>query len=123
MIDIPWLDVNCKIEYKSYIDGETHQYIVKSISSSTSEGTMSVELMRFYPLYILDAKQYEAVINLKEYMQYLIETYKYSPQNIKVLETLLTEGTTEIYATDNTEDIKTILTSYENKMNDVEKEN
>ena len=56
-------------------------------------------------------------------MQYLIETYKYTPQNIKVLETLLTEGTTEIYATDNTEDIKTILTSYENKMNDVEKEN
>jgi len=51
MLDIPWLDVNTKIEYTSYITGETSQYIVKSISGSATGGTMSVEAIKFYPLY------------------------------------------------------------------------
>ncbi len=116
MIDIPWLDVNCKIEYTSYIDGETHQYIVKSINSSTSQGTMSVELMRFYPLYILDAKRYEAVNKLNNHKQYLIETYIYSKPNFDLLEKYVSDGITEIYDADNTDDIKTILISYEKKL-------
>ena len=121
MIDIPWLDVNCKIEYTSYIDGETHQYIVKSINSSTSEGTMSVELMRFYPLYILDAKQYEAVTELKIYKQKLIDMYTYSMENYNLLCKYLDDGTTEIYTADNVEDVKTILENYKNKMSKIER--
>jgi len=120
MIDIPWLDVNCKIEYTSYIDGETHQYIIKSINSSTSEGTMSLELMRFYPLYILDAKQYDAVTELKKHKEELIETYSYSELDYNLLEKYVSDGTAEIYAADNTDDVKTILNSYINKLNNVE---
>ena len=121
MIDIPWIDVNCKIEYKSYVNGETHQYIIKNISSVTSDGTMTVELMRFYPLYILDAKCYDSVIELKEYMNKLKSTYKYNIQGVNNLDKLLEDGTKEIYDAENTEDIKTILTSYKNKMDSVEK--
>lgn len=49
MITIPWLDVNWKITYKSYSDSDTYQYIIKSISGSSTEGTMSVSMIRFYP--------------------------------------------------------------------------
>ena len=123
MIDIPWIDVNCKIEYKSYVNGETHQYIIKNISSVTSDGTMTVELMRFYPLYILDSKRYESVIELKDYMNKLKDIYKYDIQGINNLDKFLENGTTEIYNAENTEDIKTILVSYKNKMDSVEKLN
>lgn len=120
MIDIPWLDVNSKVEYTSYIDGETHQYIVKSINGSASEGTMTVELMRFYPLYILDAKKYEAVNNLKKYEEYIISTSSYITEDIvKILNKLLEDGINEIYMTENTDDIKTVLNSYKNKMDNV----
>lgn len=51
MLDIPWLDVNVKFEYTSYITGQTAQYIVKSISGSATGGTMTVEAIKFYPLY------------------------------------------------------------------------
>ena len=121
MIDIPWLDVNCKIEYTSHIDGETHQYIIKSINSSTSEGIMSLELMRFYPLYVLDAKQYEAVMKLKELKQKLNGSYSYSDSNYTLLDKYVTDGTAEIYAADNTDDVKTILISYNKKLNNVER--
>ncbi len=82
---------------------------------------MTVELMRFYPLYILDAKCYDSVIELKEYMNKLKSTYKYNIQGVNNLDKLLEDGTKEIYDAENTEDIKTILTSYKNKMDSVEK--
>lgn len=123
MIDIPWLDVNQKIEYTSHIDGKTGQYIVKSVTSGTSEGTMSVELMRFYPLYILDAKRYEAVTELKEYRKILTEKYIYSENNFNLLEKHVSDGTAEIYAADSTDDVKTLLVSYKKKLNNIDREN
>lgn len=53
MLKVPWLDVNWKIEYSpDYLKGkETHQYIIKSISSSYSDYTMNVEIIKFYPDY------------------------------------------------------------------------
>ena len=123
MIDIPWLDVNQKIEYTSHIDGKTGQYIVKSVTSGTSEGIMSVELMRFYPLYILDAKRYEAVTELKEYMKILTEKYIYSENNFNLLEKHVSDGTAEIYAADSTDDVKTLLVSYKKKLNNIDREN
>ena len=44
---IPWLDVNEKIKYTSKTTGETNQYIVKSFSWSTLDGTMSLTLYKF----------------------------------------------------------------------------
>lgn len=51
MIMIPWLKINTKIEYKSKITGETHEYIVKNISRNLMNWTMRVEMIKFYPLY------------------------------------------------------------------------
>ena len=48
MINIPWLDVNCKIEYTSKNFNETHSYIIKSISGSTSSATMTVSMIKYY---------------------------------------------------------------------------
>jgi hypothetical protein len=48
LIDIPWLDVNWLIEYKSYITNETKKYVIKQISGSTSSGTMDIDLVVFY---------------------------------------------------------------------------
>lgn len=45
MIDIPWLDLNKKVTYKS------NQYITKSIDRDFVSGTMSITMTRFYPLY------------------------------------------------------------------------
>lgn len=56
MLTIPWLDVNKKVEYKSFINGEINQYIIKSIKGSTTSGTMTVEMMRFYPEYIPESE-------------------------------------------------------------------
>lgn len=50
LIDIPWLDVNWLIEYKSYITKETKKYIIKQINGSTSGGTMDINLVAFYDL-------------------------------------------------------------------------
>lgn len=47
LILIPWLDVSEKIEYTSKLTGETGQYIIKSFSWSTLDGTMSMTLYRF----------------------------------------------------------------------------
>lgn len=46
-IYIPWLDVNQKIEYTSSTTGLISQYIIKSISWSTLDGTMNMTLYRF----------------------------------------------------------------------------
>lgn len=51
IIAIPWLDVNKKIKYTSLLTGETEEYIIKNISGSISKGTMTVNMIKFYPLY------------------------------------------------------------------------
>lgn len=51
MITIPWLDVNQLIEYQSKNSETIVPYIIKSISGSTSEATMQINLVRFYPEY------------------------------------------------------------------------
>lgn len=52
MVAVPWLDVNQKIEYTSLNTGITSEYIIKQISNlSCSSGTMSVNAIKFYPLY------------------------------------------------------------------------
>lgn len=48
---IPWLNVNQKVEYTSLITGETNQYIVKSINKNFDSWTMSINMIKFYPLY------------------------------------------------------------------------
>ena len=51
LIDIPFLSVNTKIEYVPLHSSIPEYYIVKSIQESFMQGTMSIELMRFYRLY------------------------------------------------------------------------
>lgn len=51
MIAIPWLDVNQKIRYTSNITNQTEEYLTKNISLSLTDGTMSVSLVKFQPLY------------------------------------------------------------------------
>lgn len=48
---IPWLDVNWKITYKSENSDDVLSYIIKSISGSTKDGTMTISMVRFYPDY------------------------------------------------------------------------
>lgn len=51
MADIPWLEVNQKIEYRSNITGLTQQYIIKTKKGSSTEGIMTLECVKFQPLY------------------------------------------------------------------------
>lgn len=46
-----WIDVNQKIQYKSKTTGKIEEYIIKSISSSSISGTMTIEAVKFFPLY------------------------------------------------------------------------
>ena len=48
---IPFLDVNNKISYTSYITEKTNEYLVKKINTSFLTGVMNVEIIKFYPLY------------------------------------------------------------------------
>ena len=48
---IPFLDVNVKVSYKPYNSEEEHQYIIDSISHDFENGTSSITMHRFYPLY------------------------------------------------------------------------
>jgi hypothetical protein len=48
LIDIPWLDVNWLVEYTSYTTKETNRYVIKQISGSSSDATISVSMVRFY---------------------------------------------------------------------------
>lgn len=51
-IPIPWLNVNQLVEYTSHESGETHQYIIKSITTDYNEtGTQTIVMSRYYPLY------------------------------------------------------------------------
>lgn len=47
LLVIPWLDVNQKISYTSKQTGETNQYMIKSLSWSTLNGTMTMTLYKF----------------------------------------------------------------------------
>ena len=51
MMDIPWLDVNQKIEYTSQSTGVKNVYIIKKKQSSTTGGTMTLSLVKFVPIY------------------------------------------------------------------------
>ena len=51
MIEVPWLDVNQKIEYTAKATKQTEIYLVKKKSGSSSKGTMTIECTKFQPLY------------------------------------------------------------------------
>lgn len=51
MAAVPWLDVNQKISYILQRETEEKQYIIKSISGSTTEAEMSISCVSFYPSY------------------------------------------------------------------------
>lgn len=51
MVQVPWLDVNQKISYILKGEQDEKQYITKSIHGSTTEGTMSMSCISFYPSY------------------------------------------------------------------------
>lgn len=51
LVAIPWLDVNQKISYIIQGDQVEKQYIVKSISGSTTDASMSINCVSFYPTY------------------------------------------------------------------------
>lgn len=48
---IPFLDVNIKVEYKSYSSLETRQYIIKSVNHDFDSWTSTITMNRFYPIY------------------------------------------------------------------------
>lgn len=50
-VEVPWLDVNQKIQYCSFRTGETKEYIVTNKSGSTTGGTMTLTCVEFQPLY------------------------------------------------------------------------
>lgn len=47
---IPFLEVNQKIEYKKLSDGSIDSYIIKSLSYSFTDGTMTITMTKFYEL-------------------------------------------------------------------------
>lgn len=47
---IPFIDINKKISYKRQ-NGDIEEFIVKKINGNLGEGTMTLELMKFYPMY------------------------------------------------------------------------
>lgn len=51
MMAVPFLDVNWKVSYQSNNTGNISDYIIKSISGSNSESTMSVNLIAYSELY------------------------------------------------------------------------
>ena len=51
IVDIPFLQVNTKIEYKPKNSTKIESYIIKSIQESFMQGTATVEMMKFYRLY------------------------------------------------------------------------
>lgn len=50
-IDIPFLEVNTKVEYKPMNSDGLEYYIIKKIQESFMQGTMTIEMMKFYRLY------------------------------------------------------------------------
>ncbi|MBC8531925.1 DUF5048 domain-containing protein [Gehongia tenuis] len=48
-IAIYWLDVNQKIAYTSKITGVSAEYLIKQIAYSSTDTTMSLDMIKFYP--------------------------------------------------------------------------
>ena len=51
LISIPWLDVNQKISHHLVHQDMPAEYITKSISNNVLDGTMTIDMINFYPLY------------------------------------------------------------------------
>ena len=51
MVFIPWLDVNTKINYTDKESHETNSYIIKKISGSFMNATMTMDIIKFYENY------------------------------------------------------------------------
>ena len=47
LLIVPFIDVNQKVRYTSKMTGQTNQYMIKSFSWSTFDGTMSLTLYKF----------------------------------------------------------------------------
>lgn len=60
-MDIPFLEVNTKIEYKPRNSDSAEYYIIKRIQESFMQGIMTIEMMKFYRLYpnFLGVRKYE----------------------------------------------------------------
>lgn len=51
-VPIPWLDVNQVVNYTPHNSNESHQYIIKSISTEYGDSaTQTINMIRYYPLY------------------------------------------------------------------------
>ncbi len=48
---MPFLDVNVKVEYRKQQEQTTQYYIIKSITNNMDDGTSTIVMYRFYPLY------------------------------------------------------------------------
>jgi hypothetical protein len=51
MIEVPWIGVNQKIEYASPSLNKTDVYLIKAKRGSSSSGVMTLDLVKFQPLY------------------------------------------------------------------------
>lgn len=52
VVPLYWLDVNILVDYTRVNTTETNQYIIKSIDTSLSpDGTQTINMVRYYPLY------------------------------------------------------------------------
>ena len=51
VVAIPWLDVNIKVRYTSFITGETNDYIIKNVTGNSTSGTQTISMIKFYPYY------------------------------------------------------------------------
>ena len=49
---MPYMDVNIKVQYQGYNDDEPQTFICKSITHDFQNGTSSLTLMKWYPLYL-----------------------------------------------------------------------
>lgn len=74
---LPFLDVNTKISYKPTDAKEEYQYIIKSISHDFTNGTSSITMIRFYPLYIEDDIESGAYTILSGYTHEQLGLYTY----------------------------------------------
>lgn len=52
-IMIPFLDVNVKVEYRKQQEQTAQYYIIKSITNNMDDGTSTIVMYRFYPLYFI----------------------------------------------------------------------
>jgi len=53
---MPFLDVNVKVEYQPNGVDEVRQYIIKSVNHNFDSGQSTIQMSRFYPLYIPESE-------------------------------------------------------------------